>query len=278
MVDNPEVIGCSLIVQLPQFLTSNPRKSMVLFMRHSDESRQARPSPRFTVKVESLPFPASCGKVKMKSALPLVLSSMVAAFCGLASGPLPQKRRAHLPPRWSIKRSRKVPVRRIGMPLQMERFGEMVAGEWILEGRAAPSSLDSKARFEKGRTVIKFGPAQLSLIENMHTRSDSGVVDDALGIFWWDKEAQGYPSAFCDSADPNGCSVYERVGRWEGDHLVFHFMFVVNGKRQRTNEVIGRTGPDSFTAILTHPDTDGAETQPFTWKHIRAVKSRSEEK
>jgi hypothetical protein len=27
----------------------------------------------------------------MKSALPFVLSSMVAAFCGLASGPLPQK-------------------------------------------------------------------------------------------------------------------------------------------------------------------------------------------
>jgi hypothetical protein len=215
----------------------------------------------------------------MKRALPLVLSSMVATLCGLASGPLPQKT-AGAPSAEMVDKvvAQSTRTTNRDAAAQMERFGEMVAGEWILEGRAAPSSLHSKARFEKGRTVIKFGPARLSLIENMHTRSDSGVVDDALGIFWWDKEAQGYRSAFCDSADPNGCSVYEGTGRWEGDHLVFHFMFVINGKKQRTNEVIGRTGPDSFTAILTHPDTDGAETQPFTWKHMRAVKSRSEEK
>jgi hypothetical protein len=121
----------------------------------------------------------------MKSALPLVLSSMVATFCRLASGPLPHKT-AGAPSAEMVDKVVAQITRTTNRDAAtlMERFGEMVAGEWILEGRAAPSSLHSKARFEKGRTVIKFGLARLSLIENMHTRSDSGVVDDALGIFW----------------------------------------------------------------------------------------------
>lgn len=155
---------------------------------------------------------------------------------------------------------------------QIEKFGKLVAGEWILEGSAKASPSFPKGRLEKGRTVIKFGPGRLSLIENMHVRSESGATDDAVGIFWWDKEAQGYRSAFCDTFDPNGCSVYDGIGRWKGDAVVFHFEFVTNGKKQPTVEEIHRTGPDSFTAVMSHPGRDGTETQPFTWKHTRAGK------
>ena len=155
---------------------------------------------------------------------------------------------------------------------QVEKFGKLVAGEWILTGSAKPSSSHPKGRFEKGKTVIQFGPGRLSLIENMHTRSSSGATDDALGIFWWDKQAQGYRSAFCDTNDPNGCSVYDGIGRWEGDAVVFHIEFEIGGKKQTTIETIRRTGPNSFEAVMTHPGTDGTETQPFTWKHTRAGK------
>jgi hypothetical protein len=108
---------------------------------------------------------------------------------------------------------------------QIEKFARLVSGTWNLEGFSAPGA---PVRKDTGRTVLKFGPGNLSVHGDFHTEGPTEKVD-ALGIFCWDEKAGGYRTMFYANDEPDGCIIYNGMGRWEGDAVVFRFIFQVNG-------------------------------------------------
>lgn len=144
----------------------------------------------------------------------------------------------------------------------------MVAGNWTVRVTSEPTSEKPKRRNETGTSRIQYGPGKLSLIEDYRTEGDSGPRQ-ALGVFWWDATAQGYRSMFCDNLDPDGCSLYDGVGKWEGSELVFHFVFRDKDKQVEIREVLTRTSANSFTARFYTNEKSGEELRR-TVEHTRS--------
>jgi hypothetical protein len=69
------------------------------------------------------------------------------------------------------------------------------------------------------------------------------------------------------SDEPDGCSIYNGIGRREGDAVVFRFVFQVSGSADYVKEVISRAGLDSFTAIFFHGKSEALVEPPYTWRH-----------
>jgi hypothetical protein len=150
---------------------------------------------------------------------------------------------------------------------QIQKFARLIVGTWDFAGFSAPGA--PVPRKDTGRAVIKFGPANRSLIEDFYSEGDTGKID-ALGIFWWDDKAQGYRTMFCDPREPNGCTVYDGVGQWEGNTLVFDIVVQVRGIPAYIKEVISPSTPDSFTTVISQ-GKNTAELKPtYTMRHIRA--------
>jgi hypothetical protein len=148
---------------------------------------------------------------------------------------------------------------------QIEKFARLVAGTWDLIGYSAPGT---PPKHDSGRTEIRFGPGKRSLIEQQHTNGDSGKID-ALGVFWWDDNVQGYRTMFCAADAPNGCAIYNGVGKWEGNAVVFHFVERINGVTQSIKQVVSSSGRDSFTAVFFHGDSEETLKPAYTWRHTR---------
>jgi hypothetical protein len=126
-----------------------------------------------------------------------------------------------------------------------------------------------KGRKDTGTNRIVLGPGGRSVIENYHTDGDSGSRS-ALGILWWDASVQGYRTMFCDNADPAGCSVYDGLGHWEGDDLVFKFRRVRNGDKIEGKEVITPTSSFSFTVRFFESRNGGPEDATWTVRNTKA--------
>jgi hypothetical protein len=150
---------------------------------------------------------------------------------------------------------------------QIDKFARLVSGTWDVEGFSAPGA---PVKEDTGRTVLKFGPGNLSLIEDFHSEGSGGKVD-ALGLFWWDEKAGGYRTMFCANAEPDGCILYNGTGRWEGDAVVFRFILQVNGAADYVKEVISRSNPDSFTAVFSHGKSEALLKPTYTWRHTRVA-------
>jgi hypothetical protein len=71
------------------------------------------------------------------------------------------------------------------------------------------------------------------------------------------------------SDEPDGCSIYNGIGRWEGDAVVFRFVFQVSGAADYVEEVISRSGPDSCTAVFFHGKSEALVEPAHTWRHTR---------
>jgi hypothetical protein len=91
----------------------------------------------------------------------------------------------------------------------IEKLGRMIVGTWAIDATSEPREAGSKAGKDFGKSVIRFGPGKLALIEDYRTHGDQG-------LFWWDAKAKGYRTMFCEDRDPSGCSVYEGLGRVNG--------------------------------------------------------------
>jgi hypothetical protein len=78
----------------------------------------------------------------------------------------------------------------------IEKLGRMIVGTWAIDATSEPREAGSKAGKDFGKSMIRFGPGKLALIEDYRTHGDQGTRV-ALGLFWWDakQKATGLCSA-----------------------------------------------------------------------------------
>jgi hypothetical protein len=151
----------------------------------------------------------------------------------------------------------------------IDKLGNMIAGTWAIEATSEPHEAKSKPGKDVGKSVIRFGPGKLALIEDYRTHGDQGTRV-ALGIFWWDGKAKGYRTMFCEDRDPSGCSVYEGLGNWEGADWVFHSEFETNDKKKiKVKEILAAISPSSFIATFYRSEDDGPMKLDWTVKHSK---------
>jgi hypothetical protein len=151
----------------------------------------------------------------------------------------------------------------------IEKLGRMIAGTWAIDATSEPREAGSKQGKDVGKSVIRFGPGRLALIEDYRTHGDDGNRV-ALGIFWWDGKEKGYRTMFCEDRDPSGCSVYQGLGNWEGADWVFHTEFETKDKKKiRIKEVLTSTSPSSFTATFYRSENDGPMKLDWIVKHSK---------
>ena len=151
----------------------------------------------------------------------------------------------------------------------IETLGKMIAGTWAIDATSEPREAGSKQGKDVGRSVIRFGPSRLALIEDYRTHGDAGARV-ALGVFWWDGKAQGYRTMFCEARDPRGCSVYDGLGNWEGADWVFRTAFEAKDKKKvNVKEVLHATSPSSFTATFYRSENGGSMKLDWTVKHTK---------
>jgi hypothetical protein len=154
-----------------------------------------------------------------------------------------------------------------GSPI--EKLGRMIAGTWAIEATSEPREAGSKGGKDVGKSEIRFGPGNLTLIEDYRTHGDQGDRV-AMGIFWWDGEEKGYRTMFCEDRDPSGCSVYEGLGNWEGADWVFHTEFETKDKKKvKVREVLTTTSPSSFVATFYRSENDGPMKLDWIVKHSK---------
>lgn len=151
----------------------------------------------------------------------------------------------------------------------IDKLGKMIAGTWAIDATSEPRGAGLKEGKDVGKSVIRFGPGKLALIEDYRTHGDQGTRV-ALGIFWWDGKGKGYRMMFCERRDPSGCSVYEGVGNWEGADWVFHTEFETRDKNKvKIKEVLTATSPSSFIATFYRRENDGPMKLDWTVKHSK---------
>jgi len=145
----------------------------------------------------------------------------------------------------------------------MEKLATMLVGNWEVVATREPNTTRPKGLRDTGTNRIVLGPGGRSVVENYHTEGDTGSRS-ALGILWWDEKAQGYRTMFCDNADPAGCSVYDGLGRWEGNDLVFEIKRDHDGIRIGGKEVFITTSPLSYTVRYFESRNGGPEDATWT--------------
>jgi hypothetical protein len=151
----------------------------------------------------------------------------------------------------------------------IEKLGRMIAGSWAIDATSEPRKVGDKVGKDVGKSVIRFGPGKLALIEDYQTHGDDGTRV-ALGIFWWDGKGNGYRTMFCEDRDPRGCSVFEGLGNWEGADWVFYSEFQNQDKKKvSVKEVLTATSPSSFTATFYRSENDGPMKLDWIVKHSK---------
>jgi len=156
---------------------------------------------------------------------------------------------------------------------EVARLGKMIVGTWDLSGTSEASTERPKVRHDTGRSIIKYGPGRLSLMEDFRMHGDSGELF-AIGTFWWDAQAHGFRTMFCETRDPSGCSVYDGLGHWEGANLVNRWVFEDNGKRTVTKQVVEEATPNEFIATFYNGDGDATLKKSYTYKHTRTAQAQ----
>jgi len=57
----------------------------------------------------------------------------------------------------------------------IEKLGRMIAGTWAIDAISEPRDPGSKVGKDVGKSVIRFGPGKLALIEDYRTHGDEGA-------------------------------------------------------------------------------------------------------
>jgi len=152
---------------------------------------------------------------------------------------------------------------------EMEKLATMLVGNWEVVATREPSAARPKGLRNTGTNRIVLGPGGRSIVENFHTEGDTGPRS-ALGILWWDAKAQGYRTMFCDTVDPAGCSVYDGLGKWEGNDLIFEFKLDHDGIKINGKEMFMVTSPFSYTVRFFESRNGGPEDATWTVNNTKA--------
>jgi hypothetical protein len=151
---------------------------------------------------------------------------------------------------------------------QVNKLAKLIAGKWDVLATQEPTATKPKGLKDAGLNVIVLGPGALSLVENYHTEGDSGSRA-ALGVIWWDARAHGYRMLFCDNWHASSCSVYDGVGQWVGDELVFQFRFEAGDKKIDAREVISAASTSSFTTRFYESRNGGPLEASWTVQQVK---------
>jgi hypothetical protein len=139
---------------------------------------------------------------------------------------------------------------------EMKRLAEAFSGTWSIRLKVEPNESLPRGGGGKGEEVWRSGPGGLSLIEEYHSTGDEGEIS-GLGVWWWDKNAQEYQVAWCDSVGPEGCKVMQHGAKWEGSHIVLMDESDRNGKKVTIMEVFSDITPTSFKQSLHEGESGG---------------------
>jgi len=149
----------------------------------------------------------------------------------------------------------------------MEKIIASLAGSWSVSERYEPSPEMPKGGTGSGEVIYRPGPGGQSLIEEYHSKSTAGEYS-GLGIIWWDDQAQGYLTTWCDSST-RGCKLLPNPGKWEGDRLVLLDETEVSGVKTVTRETYSNFKGDSFLQTLETIRPDGVMKRFLTITNTR---------
>ncbi len=154
---------------------------------------------------------------------------------------------------------------------EMEKLINFLSGTWSTTETYERSETTPKGGTWHGRVAYRHGPADLSLIEEVHSKSPTGEYF-GFGLIWWDEKAQGYRTVWCDNSPPVRAPFAES-GKWDGNQLVFINEQEIRGKRVATKEVYSDFTPVSFTQTLETGEPGGELKRFLTIKNTKLTRA-----
>jgi hypothetical protein len=128
---------------------------------------------------------------------------------------------------------------------EMQKLIKTFSGTWNTSETFEKNEMMPEGGTGHGTSTFKAGPGGLSMIQDYKSRSRMGTFA-GHGVTWWDADAQGYKSVWCDSM-ANKCQVSNGLGNWKGNDVVFNDEQDMNGKKHQTKIVDTNITPRSFT-------------------------------
>ena len=132
---------------------------------------------------------------------------------------------------------------------EIQRVFDAFLGTWSVTEKLDPSETMPNGGTGEGEEIYKRGPGNASFIEEIHLKEGSRNLS-GLGVGWWDQQAKGYRTIWCDSENPDGCIVMAHLAKWDGNDFVLGDEFDRDGKRFVFREVFTDITPTSFTQTL----------------------------
>lgn len=150
---------------------------------------------------------------------------------------------------------------------EMQKLIKTFSGTWNTAETFEKSEMAPEGGSGHGTSTFKAGPGGLSMIQDYKSHSKMGTFA-GHGVTWWDADAQGYKSVWCDSMS-NKCQVANGMAKWEGDDLVFNDEQEMNGKKEQTKMVDTDIKPGSFTMTMDG-GSEGTMKRVMTIKYTKA--------
>jgi hypothetical protein len=150
----------------------------------------------------------------------LVVCAVVSSgFFGCLFGPSNPRQEKSSTASPSSQTSAPVPQSRPKPDPQIQRLLATLGGTWSITEELAPDATSAKGKTGRGTIVWRPGPGGFSAIEEYRSKQGNEEIT-GLGAFWWDPDAQGFRTIWCDSTNPGGCIDFHNVARWTGSDLV----------------------------------------------------------
>jgi len=128
---------------------------------------------------------------------------------------------------------------------EMQKLIKTFSGTWNTSETFEKNEMMPEGGTGHGSSTFKAGPGGLSMIQDYKSHGKMGTFA-GHGVTWWDADAQGYKSVWCDSMAAK-CQVANGMGQWNGNDLVFNDEQDMNGKKHQTKIVDTNITPRSFT-------------------------------
>lgn len=155
-------------------------------------------------------------------------------------------------------------------PPEMAKLLKVLAGTWTTSEKFEPSEWMPKGGTGSGKARMWAGPGGLSVLQDYRSDSQSALPGFVgHGVVWWDPQAQGYRSVWCDSMTPGGCEFANGLGKWVGDEVVFTWESEQGGRKTAMKEVYTDLQPDSFTMTMDIGVPGGELKRTMTIQHKR---------
>jgi len=139
------------------------------------------------------------------------------------------------------------------------------SGRWLYRYEYPAAEGSTTGKTTEGKAVFRSGPGGLSLIQD-DVETEGGKTTVGHTITWWDEKSHGYKALWCDTENPDNCTLMSQVGKWEGDQFVIGNEFTKDGRKYLSKEVWSEITPNSFTRTVSQGE-QGKELKPVVTIH-----------